>query len=85
MLNEIEQALANATGIDIQPGDYDEWLEPYNEEAYIRFDEAATKAMGGEGVRADLEMVARVDAGLWYALGIGDRHVGGVDLKAIIG
>ena len=72
--------LNELTGANLTLQDFDDWLE--GGLAYAKFD-AIVYELLGEELLNELEIVARVVAGLAYALGIGRRMSGGVDLKKV--
>jgi hypothetical protein len=82
----VEKLVRDCTKCDVRPGDYANWLEPDDEAAYNRFDQAARHVIG-ERAYAILDVCARVQDGLLTALNLinGDPDVcGGVDVKAIL-
>lgn len=75
---EVADRLSHVTGIKQLTGqDYREWLE--GKEHHKDFDKAV-RVLFGQELYDKLDRLARMDAGLLYKLGLGERVVGGIDL-----
>jgi hypothetical protein len=79
-MEEVASKLSKKTHMHLSAGDFARWYSGSKSRA---FDMAIIKLLGKDAIWAG-EVTARLPHLLYYALGMGQRYVGGIDMKALL-
>lgn len=82
--DDVAKALTAKTGIKVKGIDYATWLDPdFDSGDEAKFDKAVKKLLS-KAAYAEGDSLARLDALLRFALGLGPDRVGGISMKALL-